>query len=73
MRGLLSHDNVEELRSKQYGYILGARIKNESQAIKEKILALKLKNGESTLLIREWQSHLIHSRSLKSPMGLVFG
>jgi transposase len=61
--GLLSHDNVEELRSKQYGYILGARIKNESQAIKEKILALKLKNGESTVLIREGKSQLIISYS----------
>ena len=61
--GLLSHDNVEELRSKQYEYILGARIKNESQAIKEKILALKLKNGESVVLNNDEQSKLVISYS----------
>ena len=61
--GLLSHDNVEELRTKGYGYILGARIKNESQSIKEKILALKLKNGESTVLSSAEQSQLIISYS----------
>lgn len=58
--GLLSHDNVEELRTKQYGYILGARIKNESQAIKEKILDLKLKNGESAVLGSEEKSKPAH-------------
>lgn len=61
--GLLSHDNVEELCAKGYEYILGARIKNESQPIKEKILALKLKNGESTVLNSGEQSHLIISYS----------
>jgi len=61
--GLLSHDNLEELRSKQYEYILGARIKNESQPIKEKILALQLKNGESIVLESGNQSQLIISYS----------
>ena len=61
--GLLSHDNVEELCTKGYEYILGARIKNESQPIKEKILALKLKNGESTVLNSGEQSQLIISYS----------
>ena len=61
--GLLSRDNVEELCSKQYSYILGARIKNESLAVKEKILALKLKNGESIVLNNDEQSKLIVSYS----------
>ena len=61
--GLLSHDNVEELQTKQYQYILGARIKNENQSIKEQILALKLKNGQSTLLNKDEQSRLIISYS----------
>ena len=61
--GLLSHDNVEELHSKQYGYILGARIKNESQAIKEKIFALELKNGESVVLNNDEQPKLVISYS----------
>lgn len=40
--GLLSDDNVQQLQSKGYEYILGARIKNESQAVKKQILALQL-------------------------------
>jgi transposase len=38
--GLLSNDNIYELQSKQYEYILGARIKNESEKIKKQILSL---------------------------------
>lgn len=48
--GLLSNNNIEELQTKGYEFILGARIKNESKEIKEKILSLKLSNGQSTLL-----------------------
>ena len=48
--GLLSSNNIEELQSKNYEFILGARIKNESKVIKEKILALSLKNGESQII-----------------------
>lgn len=48
--GLLSNQNVTELREKGYEFILGARIKSESQAVKEKILSLKLKNGESATI-----------------------
>jgi hypothetical protein len=35
------------LEQKQYEYIIGARIKNETKKIKEKILSLELHNGES--------------------------
>ena len=48
--GLLSKSNVEELHEKQYEFILGARIKNESEKIKSKILALSLKNGDSEII-----------------------
>lgn len=48
--GLLSHQNIEELQAKGYEFILGARIKNESLAIKNKILSLSLKNGESKII-----------------------
>lgn len=57
--GLLSNDNVEQLQSKKYEYILGARIKNESQQLKKEIQALKLKNGESIVLKKDKQSKLI--------------
>lgn len=48
--GLLSNQNIEELQAKNYEFILGARIKNESQSIKNKILSLSLKNGESNII-----------------------
>lgn len=48
--GLLSSKNIEELQNKGYEFILGARIKNEKSFIKEKILALNLKNGESAFV-----------------------
>jgi transposase len=38
--GLLSKENIELLRTKGYEFILGARIKNEKEEIKEKILSL---------------------------------
>ena len=48
--GLLSRSNIEELRTKNYEFILGARIKNEMGAVKKKILALKLENGQSVII-----------------------
>lgn len=48
--GLLSKNNIEELQAKAYEFILGARIKNESKSVKEKILSLNLKNGESAVI-----------------------
>jgi len=48
--GLLSNANIEELTAGNYEFILGARIKNENQAIKRKILSLGLQNGQSTVI-----------------------
>lgn len=48
--GLLSKSNIEELQSKGYEFILGARIKNESDLIKKKILGLNLDNGQSKVI-----------------------
>jgi transposase len=48
--GLLSKSNIEELQAKNYEFILGARIKNESRSVKQDILSLKLKNGESGII-----------------------
>jgi transposase len=50
--GLMSDNNVSELADKGYEFILGARIKNESRAIKEKILSLKLSDGQTAIVIR---------------------
>lgn len=59
--GLLSHKNIEALIEKQYHYILGARIKNESKVLTRQILALKLQDGQSVSMNREDGSKLIVS------------
>ena len=61
--GLLSNDNIAELQSKQYEYILGARIKNETHSLQQQILALSLGNGQCTELERETHTRLILSYS----------
>jgi len=48
--GLLSNNNINNLLQHKQEFILGARIKSENQTIKEKILALKLKDGESEIV-----------------------
>lgn len=50
--GLLSQDNITQLIDNGYEFILGARIKAESQQIKEAIMALELKNGESAIVAK---------------------
>ena len=50
---LLSNNNILELQTKGYEFILGARIKNESKTILEQILSLSLKNGESTVIKKD--------------------
>lgn len=51
--GLLTNANIEELKKNGYGFILGARIKNEQKEIKEKILSLKLKENESKIIKKD--------------------
>lgn len=48
--GLLSSKNIQALQNKNYQYILGARIKNETNEIKEKILNLKLADANSEVI-----------------------
>ena len=43
--GLLSKENIKALESNEYEYILGARVKNENERIKEKILAIEFTDG----------------------------
>jgi transposase len=57
--GLLSNKNITALQGSGYQYILGARIKNETQAVTGQILSLKLKDGESHLITKEDQAKLI--------------
>ncbi len=43
--GLLSNDNIKALEEKQYEYIIGARLKNEPDKIKDQILRNKYIDG----------------------------
>jgi len=63
--GLLSSSNVNDLQKKGYEFILGARIKNENQLIKNEILSLKLSNGQSSIIEKEGCLKLIISYSDK--------
>ena len=63
--GLLSNDNIEALELESYQYIIGARIKNESKQIKEKILETKLKNGQIKRIKKNESSRIIVSYSDK--------
>jgi transposase len=51
--GLLSNNNVEQLIEKGYDFILGARIKNEKQKVKEEILKIKPKNKQSEIIQKD--------------------
>ena len=59
--GLLTNKNVEELLSKGYEFILGARLKTESKELKEKILNLSLKEGESRIIRKGKDLNLVVS------------
>jgi transposase len=61
--GLLSNDNIIELQTKGYRYILGARIKNERNDTQQKILELGLKNGDSRVIAKDDGVRLIISYS----------
>jgi transposase len=67
--GLLSKENIKALEDKQYQYIIGARLKNEPQKIKDKILATPLINGEITIIPKGNGAKLIvayaNNRALK--------
>lgn len=63
--GLLSKDNIKALQKGEYEYIIGARIKNETDIVKEKILATKLKNGKSESIKKDDATRIIISYSDK--------
>jgi transposase len=48
--GLLSNANIQQLLDGGYEFVLAARIKNETQVIKNKILELHLGDGQSAVI-----------------------
>jgi transposase len=63
--GLLSKENIEQLEENAYEYIIGARIKNESDKIKQKILSTEWKEGKTINITRNKKQRLIVSYSNK--------
>lgn len=58
--GLLSNDNLLLLETNQYEYIIGARLKNETTTIKNKILSTAFDDGK-TIHINKGKKRLIVS------------
>jgi transposase len=61
--GLMSKENIKELIKKRYKFIIGARIKNESEAVKKQILSLQLSDGQSVVLQKKEGQRMIVSYS----------
>ncbi len=57
--GLLSKENIKALESNEYEYILGARVKNENERIKEKILAIEFTDGMTVSIKKSDNTRLI--------------
>ncbi len=63
--GLLTKRNIDELKREGYQFILGARPKCEVAAVRERILGLKLKDGEMAVIDKGGGCRLIVSMSEK--------
>ncbi len=61
---LLSQKNINALRENKYEYILGGRLKNETNTIKEKVTALEIEQGKPKEL-KSKNGRLIVSFSVK--------
>lgn len=57
--GLLSNSNVELLLEKKYEFILGGKIKTESNKIKKAILSHKFKDSQNLVIQRDEHTKLI--------------
>lgn len=63
--GLLSKENIKALEAAGYEYILGARLKSETQEIKDKILKNNFRDGQSKKIHKNDTQSLIISYSDK--------
>lgn len=57
--GLLSKNNITLLQAKGYEYIIGARLKNESEKIKKQILQKQLKEGQTKRIEKQDHTRLV--------------
>lgn len=63
--GLLSNDNLKALEKENYQYILGARLKNESENVKQKILQNQWTDGQTIRIKKRGGKKLIVAYSDK--------
>lgn len=64
--GLLSKANIASLKEKNYEYIIGARIKNDTDAIAQKIVASQLsEDGQSAVIKKDDGDNLVVTYSEK--------
>jgi transposase len=63
--GLLSNDNIIALRKMGYQYIIGARLKNEPEKVKNQILQTKFENGTIINIKKSKANRLIINYSTK--------
>ncbi len=57
--GLLTKDNIKSLEEKKYRYIIGARLKNEPEKVKEQILSKQLADGQMMKIEKTGKLRLI--------------
>jgi len=57
--GLLSNENIKALEENQYEYIIGARLKNESEKIKTKIIESKFEDGTTLSIAKSAKTRLV--------------
>ena len=57
--GLLSNENIKALKEMNYQYIIGARLKNESEKIKKQILEKQLSDGQMLSIRTQGKTRLI--------------
>ena len=63
--GLLSKANMEELAKNGYEYIIGARVKNETDEVKQAIIAMDLQYGDVKVIDKGGGIRLVVSKSEK--------
>lgn len=63
--GLLTQENIQILQAKGYKYIIGARIKNEAEKIKQKIIEKKWFDNHSIVIKKNDSIRLVVSYSEK--------
>lgn len=61
--GLMSNKNIKEIIASNNEFIIGGRIKNETATVQEKILALKLNDGQIAELLKDKEQRLVVSYS----------